>query len=71
MLWYHYSNENRVLLNSEDFVNFALGQLLLALKFDKVKTCLFQINSDFKKLSILVTLSKETCGKLHAVYLSH
>ena len=52
-------------------MNFALGQLILALKFDTVKTCLFQINSDFKELSILVTLSKETSGKLHAVYLSH
>lgn len=52
------------------FLNFALDQLLLALKFDWVKTCLFQITSHFTELSVLVTLSQETCGELHAVYLS-
>lgn len=53
------------------FFNFALDQLLLALKFDWVKTCLFQlITSHFTELSVLVTLSQETCGELHAVYLS-
>lgn len=71
ILRFHYSNENRVLLNSEDFVNFALSQLILALQFDRVKTCLFQITSHFTELPILVTLSQETSGELHAVYLSH
>ena len=52
------------------FLNFALDQLLLTLKFDWVKTCLFQITSHFTELSVLVTLSQETCGELHAVYLS-
>lgn len=52
------------------FLNFALDQLLLALKFDWVKIGLFQITSHFTELSVLVTLSQETCGELHAVYLS-